>query len=159
MELTKYGMPAPSKADNQRKVGWGLMYTLLNNTRIWATPADKRTAEMEQEAGDTVWIISTECPELLDAIPLAMRNVKDLDDIVKTDLGQADLKMDVLDDCRYGMQSMLGSGIKPDKVTHAEKLMDMHAKSGYSQELTMAEIAFRASQNGPSFSVSGRRRR
>lgn len=159
MELVKYGMPAPEPADNARKVGYGLMYTLLNNTRIWATPPDKRTAEMEAEAGDTVWIISTECPEILEAIPLLMRNVKDLDDVVKTDLSQADMKMDVADDVRYGLLSMLRPGEKPAKVKHAEKLMAMHSATGYSQELTMAEMAFRASQNGPQFSVTGRRRR
>ena len=157
-ELVKYGMPAPEKADNQRKAGWGLMYALLNNTRIWATAPEKRTAEMEQQAGDTVWIISTECPEILEAIPLLMRNPKDLDDVVKTDQGQTDLKMDVSDDCRYGLQSMLGAGIKPDKVKHAEKLLDMHAKSGYSQEMYMAELAFR-NQNQQQFSVVARRRR
>ena len=159
IELARFGMPVPERADDSRKVGWDLMYALLNNTRIWATPPDKRTAEMEQEAGDTVWIISTECPELLDAIPLAMRNVKDLDDVVKTDKSQTDMKMDVLDDCRYGLQSMLGAGTKPEKIKHGEKLMQMHSHGGYSQELTMSEIAFRASQNGPEFSVSGRRRR
>jgi hypothetical protein len=157
-ELKPYGMPEPSRADDSRKVGWGLMYALLNNTRIWATPPEKRTAEMTQQAGDTVWIISTECPEILDAIPLAMRNVKDLDDVVKSDKSKTDINADVLDDCRYGLQSMLGAGIKPEKVKHAERLMDLHGRSGYSQELTMAEMAFRAQQNGPQFSVTRRRR-
>lgn len=158
-ELRPYGMPEPEVADNSRKPGWALMYTLLNNTRIWATPPEKRTAEMEAEAGDTVWIISSECPEALETIPVLMRNVKDLDDVVKTDKGQAVLAMDVADDLRYGLQSMLGSGHKPDRVKHAERLIEMHKDSGYSQEMTMAEIAFRASQSNGQFSVSGRRRR
>jgi hypothetical protein len=159
MELSPYGMPQPEPADNKRKLGFGLMYTLLNNTRIWATPVEQRTQEMELEAGDTVWVISSECPEILEAIPLLMRNIKDLDDVVKSDLSQTDLKMDVSDDCRYGLQSMLGSTAKPEKIKHAERLIEIHSHAGYSQELTFAEMAFRASQNQPAFSVSGRRRR
>lgn len=158
-ELQKYGMPIPEPADNSRKPGWQLMYELLNNTRIWATPPEKRTVEMEAEAGDTAWVISTECPELLDALPLAMRNVKDLDDIIKTDKGHADMKMDVLDDNRYGLQSMLGAGFKPEKVKHAENLMQMWEKNHDPNQLTMAEISFRALQSKGEFSVSGRRRR
>jgi hypothetical protein len=157
-ELSPFGMPEPESADNSRKPGWQLMYALLNNTRIWATPKDKRTPEMVAEAGDTVWIVSSECPELLETIPVLMRNVKDLDDVVKTDKGQAVLAMDVADDVRYGLQSMLGSGVKPEKVKHAEKLTALFA-AGDRQSMTMAEISFRAQLGKETFSVSGRRRR
>jgi hypothetical protein len=157
-ELAKYGMPHPEQADNSRKPGWQLMYELLNNTRIWATPPEQRTAEMEAEAGDTAWIISSECPEALETIPVLMRNVKDLDDVVKTDKGMAVLAMDVADDLRYGLQSMLGAGRKPDKVIHGEAQHARIQKQDY-QAAYMAEITFRAQQNGPEFQVSGRRRR
>jgi hypothetical protein len=155
-ELAKYGMPHPEQADNSRKPGWQLMSELLNNTRIWASP--ERTAEMEAEVGDTVWIISSECPEALETIPVLMRNVKDLDDVVKTDKGMAVMAMDVADDLRYGLQSMLGSGRKPDKVVHGEQQMERLQRSDY-QSAYMAEITFRAQQNGPQFQVSGRVRR
>jgi hypothetical protein len=157
-ELAKYGMPHPEQADNSRKPGWQLMYELLNNTRIWATPPEQRTAEMEAEAGDTAWIISSECPEALETIPVLMRNVKDLDDVVKTDKGMAVLAMDVADDLRYGLQSMLGAGRKPHKVIHGEAQHARIQKQDY-QAAYMAEITFRAQQNGPEFQVSGRRRR
>lgn len=121
-EFRKYGMPQPEQADNSRKPGWQLMYELLNNTRIWATPPDKRTAEMEAEAGDTVWVISSECPEALETIPILMRNPKDLDDVVKTDKGQTVLAMDVADDLRYGLQSELGTKKKPFDVVMAEAI-------------------------------------
>jgi len=155
-EFEKYGMPQPEVADNSRKPGWLLMYEFLNNTRIWAKK--DRTAEEQAEAGDTVWIISSECPEALETLPILMRNQKDLDDIVKTDKSQAVLAMDVADDLRYGLQSMMGSGIKPEKVKHAEKLMGMYKQGGYSQEMAMQEISFRAQQNKAEFTVSGRRR-
>jgi hypothetical protein len=159
-EFAKYGMPHPEAADNSRKPGWQLMYALLNNTRIWATPLEARTAEMEAQAGDTAWIISPECPELLNAIPLAMRNIKDLDDVVKTDRSATDKKMDVLDSIRYALQSMLGPGVKPVKVAHAERLMDMWNHNRDPNQMMMAEISFRAQQEKvQEFQVSGRRRR
>lgn len=155
-ELRPFGMPSPEVADNSRKPGWQLMYALLNNTRIWADP--NRTAEMEAEAGDTVWIISSECPEALETIPVLMRNVKDLDDVIKTDKGMAVLAMDVADDLRYGLQSMLGSGRKPDKVIHGEKQLERIQKNDY-QSAYMAEISYRAQASKVEFQVSGRRRR
>lgn len=151
-ELRPFGLPEPEMADNSRKPGWQLMYTLLNNTRIWGST--ERTAEMEAEAGDTVWLITSECPELLDTIPILMRNVKDLDDVVKTDKGQAVLAMDVADDARYGLQSMLGAGRKPETVIHAERLMQIPD----AQARLMAEISFRAQRDKSPFSVVGRRR-
>ena len=135
------------------------MYTLLNNTRIWAMPTEKRTPELEAEAGDLVWVISSECPEALETIPVLMRNVKDLDDVIKTDKGQAVMAMDVADDLRYGLQSMLGAGYKPAKVKHSENMMAMWHKNHDPNQLTMAEISFRATQNQGAFQVSGRKRR
>lgn len=157
-ELQKFGMPHPEMADRSRKPGWLLMHALLNNTRIWGMPAEERSPALEADAGDTVWVISTECPELLDYIPLLMRNVKDLDDVVKTDLSQTDKKMDVADDVRYGLQSMLGEGRKPDKVVHGEAQMARLERMDY-QGAYFAETAFRAAQNGPQFQVSGKVRR
>jgi hypothetical protein len=157
-ELAKFGMPHPERADNSRKPGWMLMYELLNNTRIWAMDPEKRTPEDLAKAGDTVWIISSECPEALETIPVLMRNEKDLDDVVKTDKGIAVLAMDVADDLRYGMQSMLGAGRKPAKVVHGEQQMARIERKDY-QGVYFAELQFKAEQNAPQFQVSGRVRR
>lgn len=159
IELAPYGMPEPERADNSRKPGWELMAALLNSTRIWATPPADRTEEMLAEAGDTVWVISSECPELHDAIPYLMRNPKDLDDIVKTDLSQAVMRMDVADDVRYGLLSMLGSGHKPEKVRHAERLRETMERTHDPNAVIMQEISWRAQQNQRAFQVSGRVRR
>lgn len=162
-ELRPYNMPAPEMADNSRKPGWELMDELLNSTRLWATSPEERAMllkEMEiDSAGDTVWLISSECPELLDTIPLLMRNPKDLDDVVKTDMSQTDLKMDVADDVRYGLISMLKPRPKPQKVVHGEKLASM-IEAGDWQEAYMREISYRAQMaKAGSFSLSGGRRR
>ncbi len=157
MELRPFGMPYPERADNARKVGWGLMAALLNNTRIWATPPADRTPDMIREAGDTVWIISSECPELLDAIPMAMRNPKDLDDVVKGDLSRTDMNTDVLDDNRYGLLSMLGAVEKPARVEHAERQRERWEERRDGNQVLMAEIAFRAEEKRmEQFSISAR---
>jgi hypothetical protein len=89
------GLPEPEPADNDRKGGWSLMYDLLQDT--------KRHGSIDGE----IWLISAECPNLLESLPLLMRDPKNLDDILKTDTGAARLEQDVADSARYGLKSML----------------------------------------------------
>jgi len=89
------GLPEPEPADNDRKGGWSLMYDLLQDT--------KRHGYIDGE----VWLISAECPNLLESLPILMRDPKNLDDIIKTDTGAARLEQDVADSARYGLKSML----------------------------------------------------
>ncbi len=103
-------MPFPVPADTDRPGGWGLMYQLLNNTK------------QKGLAGDTVWLISGECPELLEAIPILMRDPKDLDVVLKTDKGQARLEQDVSEAARYGLKSELSPGRKPREVELQEQI-------------------------------------
>lgn len=112
-ELRPYEMPFPEQADNDRITGWQLMSDMLANAKACAKG---------QPFSDTVWLISNECPELIEAIPLAMRDPKNLDDVLKTDKGQAKLEQDVLDDCRYGMKGYLKINKKPQALIDAEAL-------------------------------------
>ena len=109
-ELRKVGMPFPSPADTDRPGGWGLMHTLLWNTKSHG------------QTGDTIWLIASECPEILEAIPILMRDNKDLDVVLKTDKGQARLEQDVSESARYGLKSMLGAVSKPFAVVMQEKV-------------------------------------
>lgn len=111
-ELRKFGMPYPIPADNDRKGGWGLMAEMLRET--------KEQASGEQDKD--VWLISSECPQLLNALPLLMRDPKDLDDVLKTDKGEAKIEQDVADDVRYGLKSMLSPGEKPKEVQRQEAI-------------------------------------
>jgi hypothetical protein len=52
------------------------MYALLANTKAHGM------------LGDEIWLISSNCPELLNAIPALMRDPKNLDDVLKTDKSQ-----------------------------------------------------------------------
>jgi len=100
-ELLAQGLPQPVKADTDRPGGWTLMHTMLQNTKMRGT------------GGDLVYLISSECPELLESIPMLMRDPKDLDVVLKTDKGQAKLEQDVSEAARYGLKSKLGDSRKP----------------------------------------------
>lgn len=107
-ELRKAHMPLPVRADTDRPGGWSMMHSMLWNTKSHGA------------SGDTVWLISTECPEVSESIPILMRDPKDIDVVLKTDKGQARLEQDVSESARYGLKSMLGAVPKPFMVTVAE---------------------------------------
>ena len=101
---------APRVAVDDRKSGWALMASMLLSS--------KRRGRM----GDDAWIFSSNCVQLTEAIPLAMRDPKDLDDVLKTDKGMAKIEQDVLDGVRYGIRMMAPAGRKPLEVEAQERL-------------------------------------
>ena len=94
--MRQVGMPAAVKADNDRKGGWGLMGALFKATKGhgWGTDKDGKRFQYD----DAVFI-SSECPQLLNSIPTLLRDPKNLDDVLKTDLGTAKVEQDVSDAC------------------------------------------------------------
>jgi hypothetical protein len=111
--LTKAGMPYPQRADDDVVGGWSLMSNLLLETK------------REGATGETVWLISANCPELISAIPLLMRDPRDLDRVLKTDKGAAKIEMDTSEAARYGLKSMLAPGRKPAEEEMEDKLAKM----------------------------------
>jgi hypothetical protein len=110
------GFPRPVKAINARKGGWKLMYNLLLATKKYGIGHEAATDNTD------VWLISVNCVELIAAIPLAMRNPKDLDDILKTDMSAARIEQDALDGGRYSLMSMLGPGRQPDSLEMEDRV-------------------------------------
>ena len=109
-------LPSPSPADNDRIGGWALIYNLLLETRRHAS-----------QNGECLFI-SANCPELTRAIPLLMRDPKNLDDVLATDKGQTRIECDVSDSCRYGYKTMLSPNKKPPQIAIAEQLISMTVK-------------------------------
>jgi hypothetical protein len=107
-EMKRAKMPLPNPADTDRPGGWSMMHSMLWNTKSHGL------------TGDTVWLISTECPEVTEAIPVLMRDPKDIDVVLKTDKGQARIEQDVSESARYGLKSMLGAVPKPFEVVMQE---------------------------------------
>ena len=76
-----------------------------------------------------IYFISSECPALVDAIPLLIHDEdKNLEDVKKVD----QVSDDVADCWRYGIKSMLSGGSKPQAQIINEKLQaiaDPHRRS------------------------------
>lgn len=111
--LKEAGMPWPEEADNDRIGGAGLLYNLLLET--------KRIALGNWQGGD-ILLISGECPQLLEAIPNLMRDPKNLDDVLKTDKGQAKIEQDCYDTVRYLTKSMLSPNQKVPVAVQAQEI-------------------------------------
>lgn len=159
-ELRAAGMPGPVKADNDRIGGWSLMDRLLRGTKfaghdpstlritcndcghqtIAASGAESKcgrcgSISLRAEAAQCsdVWLISAECPELLESIPKLIRDPKNLDDVLKTDKSSARLEQDIADDVRYGLKSMLA----PRKKTAEDEYRERMASADDPAERTM----------------------
>lgn len=115
-ELRPFNMPGPVRADDDRKGGWSLMAKLLKATK-------EKGVDKEGKEHADCWFISSECVELLKAIPMLMRDPKDIDDVLKTDKSQAKIEQDVADDVRYGLKSMLAPRKKSAEDEYREKVV------------------------------------
>lgn len=122
-------LPSPTPADNDRTGGWMAMYNLMQSTRRHGA-----------DGGD-VWLCTTECPEVLNSIPLAARDMKNLDDVVKTDKGQARKEQDVLDDVRYGLKSEIVSVVKEIPVdVRQRQVFERYAGNPTAQHIAMLKF-------------------
>jgi phage terminase large subunit len=94
-------LPRPDLADDERVGGWMLMYELLRTSK---------------------WLITTNCHELLETLPVLTRDEANIEDILKTD-GD-----DVADSARYGIKSRLDprrtslSGLDANIAARAERI-------------------------------------
>lgn len=131
-ELRAYGMPGAQRADNDRVGGWNLMSKLLKATKFHAV--DPETGPLAD-----VWLISSECAELLKTMPVLLRDPKNLDDVLKTDKGQAKIEQDVADSIRYALKSMLAPKKKTDEDVYRERM----STAGNAERMM---IAFRHEQ-------------
>lgn len=117
--LRGLGMPGAVKADNDRKGGYGLMASMFQAAKGkgWGTDKDGNRFQY-----DDVVLASVECVEALNSIPLLLRNPKDLDDVLKTDLSTAKLEQDCGDTWRYGLKSMLAPKRKSEQDLYNEQM-------------------------------------
>lgn len=124
-------LPWPRPADNDLVGGWALMSRLMLATKRCGRKSDE------------VWLISANCAQLISAIPIAMRDPKNLNIVLKTDKGAAKIEMDALDSARYGLKSMLEPGHKPKEEETREKLRQMEEEGMDSHSLNIYRMKFR----------------
>jgi hypothetical protein len=126
--LREVGLPQPEQADNDRAGGARLMYDLLANT--------KRRGTIE---GD-IWLISAQCPELLNAIPVLMRDPKNIDDVLKTDKSATRIESDVYDSVRYGLYSMLPARTHKPRGEQAREILEQYRDDPTTRAIRMREF-------------------
>jgi hypothetical protein len=142
--LRSLGMPGPEKADNERKGGYALLASLFQASKGGGWGLD---GEGNRFQYDDAILISSECAETLAAIPALLRNPKDLDDVMKTDLTAPKIEQDCGDMLRYGTKSMLS----PRKKNRDELLSEkIQAADPFNQHfMRLAETERRARANQP----------
>lgn len=117
--MLKYEMPRARKADNDRKGGYGLLANLFRAARGCGWGVDKDGKDFQY---DDALLISSECVEALNSIPLLLRDPKNIDDVLKTDTSTAKLEQDCGDTLRYGTKSMLFPRQKTEEELLGERL-------------------------------------
>ena len=117
--LRKSGVVGAQKADNDRKGGYGLLSSLFKAAKGCGWGIDKDGKRFQY---DDAVLISSECAELLKAIPVLVRDPKNLDDVLKTDKSAAKLEQDLGDAARYLVKSMLSPKRKTVEDDYREKM-------------------------------------
>ncbi len=97
--MRRYGMPEPSKADQDRINGWRFMYNCIRQAGLRGCNVDTERAKQ-----GPAMFISAACPNVIDNIPLAVRDEDDINDVMRV---PGELWEDVTDAVRYGLKSKL----------------------------------------------------
>ena len=97
-------LPKPTSAGNDagsRISGWRLMHQMLDHDD---------------------WLISRDCPKLIECIPSLIRDDKNPEDVLTVNYSENYIGDDPANGARYGLQYMLGASYKPARVRLEETL-------------------------------------
>lgn len=128
----KEGLPAPSMADNDRVGGWMLMYELLR---------------------DGMWMINTNCANLIETLPMMTRDPNKIEDCLKFD-GD-----DACDNSRYGCKTRLGNNHIPKPIEIERKVEAMHLPNLTQKAIWTNVVANRMEKEFKPFRMGRRGRR
>ena len=118
-------------------MGWRFMHGCLRQSNLRGAIFDRQRAEQ----GPAVFV-SAECPNVISSIPLAVRDEKDHEDVMRVD---GALWEDVTDACRYGLLSQLDPrgkaplDVRAKEVYHSVENGDMTARSIKMLEFQLKE--------------------
>ena len=110
--FARHRMPRVMPADNDRIGGWRLMYDLFRQT----SSLRGRGIDKERAMQGPLLFISANCPETISAIPMPIRDPKNLEDVLKMST-KAD---DIVDSARYGLKTFLAPRKAPVAVRAQE---------------------------------------
>lgn len=77
---------------------------------------------MSQVLESDMWLVSDACPKLIECLPTLVRDPDNTEDVLKVDFSENGIGDDPYDSARMGLQHMLGSSLKPERVLLEEKL-------------------------------------
>lgn len=129
--LSRYGLPRPETADQNRLMGWRFMYNALRQANLRGTNISE-----ERSKQGAAFFVSEECPRAISCIPMAIRDDDDPDDVARV---AGAMWEDVTDEIRYGLHSMLNPKSKAPREVRAKELY--HSIQGPDPETVMTERA------------------
>lgn len=113
--MERYGMPSPTPADQRRIDGWRFMYNCLRQAHM----RGRAVTEQETRQGP-IFLVSTACANVIEGIPLAIRDRDDKrEDVLKV---AGALWEDVTDLCRYGLISELDGRQEAPREVRREQI-------------------------------------
>jgi hypothetical protein len=98
--FVKFQMPRLDRADNDRVGGWRLIYNCFAQSRKLRSKTAQPFAMSDQDA--PALLISDECPETIQAVPVLICLDKNPQDVRKV---EGEMSDDVADQLRYGLKS------------------------------------------------------
>lgn len=81
-----------------------------------------RARLMSQVLFARTWLISEDCPKLIESIPAMIHDLKKPEEMLKVDWNEATIGDDPVDSAGMGLQWMIGSTVKPDSVKLEEQI-------------------------------------
>ncbi len=109
--MRRYKMPTPEPADQDRVDGWRFMYGCLRQACLRGDTFTRERAEQ-----GPAFFVCAECPQAIGSIPMATRDVKNNEDVVRV---AGAIWEDVTDEIRYGLKSMLDPRTKAPREVRA----------------------------------------
>lgn len=138
--FTRIGLPGPEPADNDRVGGWRLIYNMFRQT---GTCRDAVVTQEMAKVGPLL-LISANCPQVIAAIPLLVRDPKDLEDVLKTETTGDD----VGDSLRYGLKSFLSPRNKAPKDVRAKEAYEAAPEDPTQKALAMRRFELKEKKPG-----------
>lgn len=114
--MRKNKLPEPYPADQNRITGHRFLYNCLRQAGMRGANVDKERIQQ-----GPVFFISADCPETIENLPLAVRDEKNTEDVARVSGAPWE---DVVDMCRYGLKSKLGSRQEAPKEVRAAEVAE-----------------------------------
>lgn len=115
--MERYKLPNPEPADQDRVNGHRFIYSCLRQAQ--AIRSGRIDAERTKQG--PALFVSTNCPDVISAVPSAIRDPKNKDDCMRV---EGALWEDVVDALRYGCKSMLDSKKVPPVEVRRQMVYD-----------------------------------